>query len=99
MIRLIIDKATNEKNYRPINLISHLLKALEKVICCRIVSFLEDNKKININQHGFRKLHSCLSQLIEHYDTIIEAVSSGANMDVVYLDFSKAFDVVDHNIT
>ena len=89
---------SDPKNYRPINLISHLLKALEKVICCRIVSFLEDNKKININQHGFRKLHSCLSQLIEHYDTIIEAVSSGANMDVVYLDFSKAFDVVDHNI-
>ena len=89
---------SDPKNYRPINLLSHLLKVLEKLICCKIVSFLEDNNKMNVNQHGFRKLHSCLSQLIEHYDNIIEAVSSGKNMDVIYLDFSKAFDVVDHNI-
>ena len=89
---------SDPKNYRPINLISHILKALEKVLCLRIVAYLEHNKKMNINQHGFRRLHSCLSQLIEHYDAIIEAVSSGENVDVVYLDFSKAFDVVDHNI-
>ena len=68
---------SDPKNYRPINLLSHLLKVLEKLICCKIVSFLEDNNKMNVNQHGFRKLHSCLSQLIEHYDNIIEAVSSG----------------------
>ena len=89
---------SDAKNYRPINLISHILKALEKVLCIRIVAYLEENNKMNINQHGFRRLHSCLSQLLQHYDAIIEAVSSGNNVDVVYLDFSKAFDVVDHHI-
>lgn len=89
---------SDPKNYRPINLISHILKALEKVLCIRIVTYLEENNKMNINQHGFRKLRSCLSQLIKHFDAIIEAVSNGKTVDVVYLDFSKAFDVVDHNI-
>ena len=53
---------------------------------------------MNENQHGFRRFRSCLSQLIEHYDNIIEAVCEGNNLDVIYLDYSKAFDVVDHHI-
>ena len=53
---------------------------------------------MNTNQHGFRKLRSCLSQLIEHYDKVIEAIAEGKNVHVIYLDYSKAFDVVDHHI-
>ena len=53
---------------------------------------------MNSNQHGFRRFRSCLSQLIEHYDYILEMICSGNNVDVVYLDYSKAFDVVDHHI-
>ena len=86
------------KNYRPVSLISQILKILEKVLCVKIVTHLEDNNILNKNQHGFRKFRSCLSQLIEHYDNIIEAVSAGNNVDVIYLDYSKAFDVVDHHI-
>ena len=86
------------KNYRPVSLISQILKILEKVLCVKIVSHLEENNLLNQNQHGFRKFRSCLSQLIEHYDNIIESVSAGNNVDVIYLDYSKAFDVVDHHI-
>ena len=86
------------KNYRPVSLISQILKILEKVLCVKIVFHLEDNNLLNKNQHGFRKFRSCLSQLIEHYDNILEAVSAGNNVDVIYLDYSKAFDVVDHHI-
>ena len=57
---------SDPKNYRPINLISQLIKTFEKVICVKIVTYLEENEKMNNNQHGFRKLRSCLSQLIEH---------------------------------
>ena len=89
---------SDPKNYRPINLISQLLKTFEKVLCVKIVTYLEENNKMNDNQHGFRKLRSCLSQLIEHYDNVIEAVCSGSNIDIIYLDYSKAFDVVDHHI-
>ena len=89
---------SDPKNYRPVSLISQLLKILEKVLCVKIVSYLEEHNLMNKNQHGFRKFRSCLSQLIEHYDNVLEAVSKGNNIDVIYLDYSKAFDVVDHHI-
>ena len=86
------------QNYRPINLISHILKVLEKIVRSRIVKFLEENNLMNPNQHGFRPHRSCLSQLLDHFDTIIETIYNNKNCDVIYLDFAKAFDVVDHDI-
>ena len=53
---------------------------------------------MNNNQHGFRRFRSCLSQLLEHYDLLLEVLQTNNNADVVYLDFAKAFDVVDHHI-
>ena len=41
---------------------------------------------------------SCLSQLLDHFDLLLEILQSNSNADVVYLDFRKAFDVVDHHI-
>ena len=86
------------QNYRPINLISNILKVLEKLIRICIVSYLEENNLMNPNQHGFRALRSCLSQLLDHFDQVVDTVYNNENCDVIYLDFSKAFDVVDHNI-
>ena len=51
-----------------------------------------------MSQHGFRGGRSCLSQLLSHYDKIIEILASGSNVDTIYLDFAKAFDKVDHGI-
>jgi len=85
-------------NYRPVALTSHLIKVYEKVIRARMTQYLEDNNFLNDNQHGFRPGRSCLTQLLAHYDKIISLQESGLNVDVVYLDFSKAFDKVDHNI-
>ena len=48
----------------------------------------------NPTQHGFRSGRSCLSQLLNHYDNVIKLLEEGYNVDVVYLDFSKAFDTV-----
>jgi ribonuclease P/MRP protein subunit RPP40 len=56
---------------------------------------LEDNHLMNDNQHGFRPGRSCLTQLIEHYDHILYHLEKGSNVDVIYLDFAKAFDKVD----
>ena len=53
---------------------------------------------MNDNQHGFRAGGSCLTQLLKHHDHIISLMEQHQNVDVVYLDFSKAFDKVDHNI-
>ena len=53
---------------------------------------------LNKNQHGFRSGRSCLTQLLAHHDNIISLLEDGMNVDVVYLDFAKAFDKVDHNL-
>ena len=59
---------------------------------------MDENNLFNPNQHGFRSGRSCLSQLLEQYDLILNKLDEDANADVVYLDFSKAFDKVDHAI-
>jgi ribonuclease P/MRP protein subunit RPP40 len=86
------------KNYRPVALTSHLIKVMEKILRNAIVKYLEENNLMNDNQHGFRIFRSCLSQLLDHYDLLLEIIQSKKNADVVYLDFCKAFDVVDHHI-
>ena len=87
------------KNYRPIALTSHLIKIFEKVIRKQITDFLERLNLMNPNQHGFRAGHSCLSQLLQHFDYITKLLEEGENIDVIYLDFAKAFDKVDFAIT
>ena len=86
------------KNYRPIALTSHVIKILEKVIVKNISTYLEENGKMNPHQHGFRAGRSCLSQLLAHYEDILEMLEHNKNADVVYLDFKAAFDKVDHGI-
>ena len=87
------------KNYRPIALTSHLIKVFEKVIRTAIVSYMERNNLFNPSQHGFRHDHSCLSQLITHYDQVLQLLEEGKNVDVIYVDFAKAFDKVDFMVT
>ena len=84
--------------YRPIALTSHLIKIFEKVLRNCIAKFLDENSLYNKNQHGFRAGHSCLSQLLSHYDKILRLMEEGYNVDVTYLDFAKAFDKLDLNI-
>ena len=86
------------KNYRPVTLTSHLIKIFERVMVRVLVRFLEENNLFNDGQHGFRANRSCLSQLMNHYQCILNIVEEGATADVIYLDFAKAFDKVDHGI-
>ena len=85
-------------NYRPVALTSHLIKIYEKVLRKKIAAFLASNDLFNKNQHGFRSGRSCLTQLIAHHDHILSLLEEGLNVDVVYLNFAKAFDKVDHNL-
>ena len=85
---------SNPNNYRPISLTPILMKILE-----RIVQFLTDNNFLNSTQHGFREGRSCLSALLNIYDDIVHMISDpSAVVDMIYLDFAKAFDKVDHGI-
>lgn len=87
------------KNYRPIALTSHLIKIFEKVLRRYVVKYLDKYNLLNSEQHGFRSGRSCLSQLLAHYDRILNELEKCDGVDVVYLDFAKAFDKVDFGIT
>ena len=59
---------------------------------------MKDKKVIRSNQHGFTKGKLCLTNLIISYDELTDLVDKGRAVGIVYLDFSKAFDIVSHKI-
>ena len=59
---------------------------------------LKVNQGIRPSKHGFMNGRSCLTNLISFYDKVTRLVDEGQAVDVVYLDFSKGFDTVPHNI-
>ena len=61
-----------------------------------LVSPLENNDLLKNTQHGFRRGKSCLSNLLVFLDKVTQCVENGDDIDVVYLDFAKAFDKVPH---
>ena len=85
-------------NYRPVSLTSHIIKIFERVIRKQLVHYLEFNNLLCSKQHGFRSGHSCLTQLLHHFDDILENYMNGSDTDCIYLDYAKAFDKVDHSL-
>ncbi|CAM5103732.1 unnamed protein product [Eretmochelys imbricata] len=69
---------------------------MEQVLRGSILKHFEERKVIRNSQHGFTKGKSCLTNLIAFYDEITD--SEGKAVDMLFLDFSKAFDMVSHSI-
>ena len=84
------------ENYRPVSLTSVACKVLEHIICRHMLTHLEHHDILTSLQHGFRRGHSCESQLLVTVQDIFKQYDDGNQVDVVILDFSKAFDVVPH---
>ena len=78
------------------SLTSQIGKIMERIIKDEIVKFLESNNLIINSQHGFRQKRSCLTNLLEFVQKVAEYLDSGEPVDVIYLDFQKAFDTVPH---
>ena len=89
---------TDPGNYRPISLLSTINKILEKVMYKRVMSFLNKFKILYKYQFGFREKHSTIQAVIEITDNIISELEKKNIIAGIYLDLSKDFDTVDHNI-
>ncbi|GAB0182767.1 mitochondrial enolase superfamily member 1 [Grus japonensis] len=85
-------------NYRPVSLISTPGKGMEELVLGVISKHVEEEEVIGSGQHGFTKGKSCLTNLIAFCDDMTGWVDEGRAVDVVYLNFSKAFDTISHNI-
>jgi len=83
-------------NFRPISLTSVPGKLLEACLKDEIVSHLEHHELLRSSQHGFRAGRSCLTNLLQFYHEMFTTYDRTRAVDIVYLDFQKAFDKVPH---
>jgi len=89
-----IPKSENE--YRPIAILSVLSKALEKIMSQQMADFFLENKMLTTKQSGFRPKRSCVTALIKVCEDIRKSVDTNEIVFLLLLDFSKAFDNVNH---
>ena len=86
------------ENYRPISILPTLSKIFEKHVSSSIFEYLNKNNLIHKEQSGFRSQHSCQTALTKLTETWLDEMNKGNLTGVVYLDFSKAFDLVNHQL-
>ena len=84
------------ENYRPVSLMSVICKLLERLIKDHMVDFLVKHKLLNSSQHEFLKARSCLTNMLCFLEEITKWIDVGSPVDIIYLDFQKAFDKVPH---
>ena len=90
------DKAS-AANYRPISLTCILCMILEHIMASNMVKHLDKHGLLYDLQHGFREKRSCETQLTMLFEDLARNASAGKQTDLVLLDFSKAFDKVNHS--
>lgn len=89
-------KKSDIKNYRPVSIISVIPKIFECLVYNTINAHL--SHLINSNQHGFLKNRSTSTNLVSFTHFVSSIIELRGQVDVVYTDFSKAFDVLNHNL-
>ena len=85
-------------NYRPISLLTSISKILEKLVYTRTIKFIVNCKILSDSQFGFRKQHNTTHALLTFIDKVAHAIDDVSHTIGVFLDFSKAFDTIDHEI-
>ena len=85
-------------NYRPISLLITMSKILEKVVYCRVYNFLVENEQLYQSQYGFRTGHSCQNAISELIGTVLKNQEENKLTIGVFIDMSKAFDTLSHDI-
>ena len=88
----------NINNLRPISILPFLSKIIERVVSNQLRSYLDDCRLLEPNQHGFRNRHSTATALLKITDDILKAIDDSKFTSLVLLDFTKAFDTVNHSL-
>ncbi|KAG8267360.1 hypothetical protein J6590_108680 [Homalodisca vitripennis] len=85
-------------NYRPISLLPTVSKVIEKITLSRLLTHLQANNLLSNKQHGFRKGRSTLTAIMDLVEFIIDNLEEGNTITSIFLDLSKAFDCLGHNL-
>ena len=85
-------------NYRPISMLSVFSKLFEKLVHKNLCKYLDGNNIINENQFGFRASHSTSHALINAAENLYKSLDNDLHTLGIFIDFSKAFDTVNHSI-
>ena len=91
-------KRNDPSNYRPISILSTINKIFEKILYTRLYKYLTKFDILYNYQYGFRKNHSTIQALIEITDYLKTAIDEKKIVSGIFLDLTKAFDTVNHNI-
>ena len=85
-------------NYRPISILPSISKVLERVVYNRLLSFLNLNDSLYQSQYGFRPGHSTVHATSEFVSEVLNSFEKNEYTVGIFLDLTKAFDSIDHNI-
>ena len=85
-------------NYRPISVLPCFLKLLERIMYNRLYKFLLEKNILYQKKFGFQNAHSTEHAILQLVNQITEAFSQGKYTLGIFIDLSKAFDTVNHNI-
>ena len=85
-------------NYRPISLLPVISKIIEKVVHKQLYEYMSCNELFNNNQYGFRAKHSTEYAAMDFVDRIMNDIDKGQTAFAIFMDLSKAFDTLDHQI-
>ena len=85
-------------NYRPISILSVLSKPIEKHINKYLYYHFDSFDLLSKNQSGFRKNHSCHTALTNMVDEWLRNINESRLSGALFIDFAKAFDVIDHKL-
>ena len=83
-------------NYRPVSLTCIICKVMEKIIQLELMNHIRHHSILINSQHGFVQRRSCLTNLLDCFENVYTHLDKGSPVDIVYLDFAKAFDKVPH---